>query len=86
MKTTLQTNDDFKLIQENFPRIAEQIDSAWGTKELPQYINSLMLDSSDGDRNRQGFPLEIASALMCLWNTHDIEFPQFSRVVSNKFN
>ena len=72
-KTIMTDNVNFKIVNEKFPHIGKSIDLMWGTPECSMYINRLMNDTRDGQR--QGFPSEVASALFKLLNVHDSVFP-----------
>lgn len=43
---------------------------AWGTQELDAYINHLLTDSRDGQRN--GFPVEVTAELLFLVETNKL--------------
>lgn len=73
---TLTELHEFRLIHDRFPRIGTQIASAWGTKSLSPYINDLLRDTREGQR--QGFPPEVAKALFKLTLHHDVVFPDLS--------
>lgn len=47
-----------------YPHIKKRIELIWGTVPLDQYLNSLLLDTREG--HRQGFPMEVASAIASL--------------------
>ena len=47
----------------------------YATRDYRVYINQLLQDSRDGQR--QGFPPHIAKHLFNLLQEHDREFPQF---------
>lgn len=53
-------------------RISGNIEFLWGYKECGIYLNKLLSDSRDGDR--QGFPLEVGYAIMNLLRQHEGEF------------
>jgi hypothetical protein len=54
-------------IEKRFPRIVDKITLMWGTKEFPEFLNSLMIDDR-GDR--QGFPLAVIEEMMFLHEIH----------------
>lgn len=72
----LKYNDNFNLVNEKFPHIGKHITFLWGNKEFTGYMNKLFTDTRDG--TRQGFPLEVASALLKLQMEHDIVYPEFA--------
>ena len=55
------------VVEARFPRIAEAIQSLWGTPELDSYFDKLLIDER-GDR--AGFPAEVVQALLALSNQH----------------
>lgn len=52
-------------------RISDNIEFTWGFKECEEYMNKLLNDSRDG--NRQGFPPEVGYAIMNLLRQHQDE-------------
>lgn len=63
-----------------FLRIAENIRSDWGTKEVMPYIKSLV-ENTDEDRfNREGFPFAVINALTDLMDEHVEQFPSIPDV------
>jgi hypothetical protein len=73
---TLTDMREFKLVTDRFPRIGTQIANAWETKSLSPYLNDLLRDTREGQR--QGFPPEVAKALFKLMLHHDAAFPNLS--------
>ena len=71
----LKDNEDFKLVEESFPHIANKLELMWGNKECYDFLNNLFLDTRDG--KRQGFPKPIASALHRISTLHDEQYPQY---------
>lgn len=57
---------EFQLIKTSYPRIADKIEEKFQSNAHRGYINSIMIDSVDGTRQREGFPLYIADALLTL--------------------
>jgi hypothetical protein len=55
------------IIEEKFPRIAEIIKGTWGTPELDNYFDKLLIDKR-GDR--AGFPPEVVQAMLTLSQQH----------------
>lgn len=64
---------DFLLIQQRFPKISEKISLMWGTIGLQSYLSKTIFDERGG---RQGFPLNVVSALMRLHEYHDTLIPK----------
>jgi ankyrin repeat protein len=54
-------------LDERYPRILERIALLWGTSQLDQYLQELLLDTRGG---RQGFAPEVMSDLMFLHALH----------------
>jgi hypothetical protein len=75
----IENNKHFKLINESFPHIGEQLESLWGHTELYGFIDDLLKDTRDG--KRKGFSLDILIALENLDSEHDQEFPQLARKI-----
>lgn len=71
----LENNPRYKLLKLQMPRIAQKLELFWGCPEFGPYVSHLMKDTRDG--TRQGFPLEIANALLGLVEDHEFVFPQF---------
>jgi hypothetical protein len=70
----IRKNTNFQLINEHFPHIGTKIFYLWSTDALSSYLNELMTDTRDGER--QGFPAEIAKAIFRLQQEHDSLFPR----------
>lgn len=68
-------NKHFKIVQEAAPHIAKKIAFLWGEPEFNKFMSELMKDSRNG--TRQGFSIEVSSALFQLMMEHDIQFPDF---------
>lgn len=49
----------------------------WGSSTFNEYVDNLMSDTRDG--KRQGFPQEIAIAILGLQMTHNRLFTQFDK-------
>ncbi|BAN35762.1 type II secretion system protein E [Sulfuricella denitrificans skB26] len=62
-------------LAEDFPRILQNIDMLWGSKDATDYINDLFLNDRD---NRQGFPMGALEEITMLHQLHDLLFPSFS--------
>jgi hypothetical protein len=69
---SLLDDEDFKLIDEHLPHIAQQVALLWGTDALEKYIAHLFLDTREGTRT--GFPAGISLALFRLQGKHDQKF------------
>lgn len=68
-------NEQFQVVNSCFPHIGKKIEFLWGDKEFNTFLNRLINDTRDGQR--QGFPKPVATALLRLSMLHDTEFPQF---------
>lgn len=68
---------DFKLIQQDYGRIARMLLLLWGSDMFNEYMHNLLYDTRDGQR--QGFPKPIVEALLGLQATHRRSFPQFNK-------
>ena len=62
-------------LENKFPRIISLLEDIWGEPECRNYLNHLIVDSRDGER--QGFEVEVASDILFLLEMHDLLFPQF---------
>lgn len=51
---------------EQMPRVARDLTTHWGTPYIHEYLNDLIVNPRD--INRQGFPLEVFSEIMFLYN------------------
>lgn len=56
-------NND-KTALEGIPHICRKVCLIWGTSELDTFINSVVMDSRDGER--RGLPIEVAADLLWL--------------------
>jgi len=54
-------------LDERYPRILERIAQLWGTSQIDQYLQELLLDTRGG---RQGFAPEVMSDLMFIHGLH----------------
>ena len=69
--------DPWPIIERAFPRIAATIRDQWGKRALDDYLSKLVVD----DRGtRQGFPLEVLSAIMEVARLHAAQH-RFSRPI-----
>ena len=62
-------------LSERYPRILQRVESLWGSKEVSNYFDSLILGDSEGRSDRQGFPGEILKEIIHLKHVHDFLFP-----------
>ena len=65
----------FIVIQRDFPRVAEAIEMMWGSPELDNYFEKLIV-ADRGDR--EGFPKPVLAALLSLFRQHTNRF-RFAR-------
>lgn len=66
------TNAYPKKLSENYSRIVEKIINLWGTKEMSDYFDQLLIaerDTSNGER--AGFPDDVASEIFKLMMAYD---------------
>ncbi len=63
--------DPWPIIEGRFPRIAATIRAGWGKRALDDYFGKLVIDDRGG---RQGFPMEVLSALMEVARLHADQF------------
>lgn len=68
---------NLETIREFSPRISGSIEFTWGYKECEEYMNNLINDSREG--NRQGFPVKVGYAIMNLLRQHQNEFTEVQR-------
>ena len=67
-KTDLEKQREaYQILSALYPRIYERIVSIWGSKELYDYFNALLISDREG---REGFPPAVAHALMVLSRLH----------------
>jgi len=71
----------FQCVNARFPRIGRILFDLWSTEGFSPYVNRLMHDSRDGER--QGFPNDVAVALFKLMQQHDEEYPQHALSVTD---
>ena len=67
---------DFELLKDRFPRISNRLTEIWGSKECREELIKLITDTRNG--TRQGFPPDIAAAIIRILSMHDAEFPQWN--------
>ena len=63
--------DPWPIIEQSFPRIAAHIREQWGKRALDDYFSGLVIDRRG---NRQGFPVEVLSAIMEVARLHANQF------------
>jgi hypothetical protein len=63
--------DPWPIIESRFPRIAATIREQWGKRALDDYFSGLVIDRRG---NRQGFPMEVLSAIMEVARLHAAQF------------
>lgn len=82
--TILEENQDFMVVKNEFPHIAQQIIEVWGTCEATKYMTNLFNDTRDGKRH--GFPQKTSDALFHLIRFHDdnIKFEENKAVIKPK--
>lgn len=68
------TNLHYAQVMNKFPRIGKILSLYWGQPEFGPYMDDLINNSRDGKRN--GFPFDVAMALLELQQLHDKQFPQ----------
>ena len=59
--------DEILLLIETFPRIGNRIVLLWGTVDLQNYLNTLIVDERGG---REGFPHPVAEAILRIHGEH----------------
>ena len=73
----LQTQIDHQMnvIAQYHPRIAVGIEKFWGHKDCVDYLQTLIVQGSDGERTRMGFKAEVSDALIKLAGLHRQQYP-----------
>ncbi len=71
------------LLDRDYKHIAEKIELHWGYEEFYPYINKLLVN--DKDRNREGFPVAVMQELHDLTEIHDQLFPGKRKEVKRSF-
>ena len=59
------------ILEQHYPRIAEIVQGLWGTPELDNYFDKLLIDERG---NRAGFPTDVVKALLALSRQHLEQF------------
>ena len=72
----LLTNEDFLIIRERHPLIAQKIEWAWGDQVFYKFFDVLMIDTRDG--TRKGFSKEVSDSLLNLYMKHSVDCPRTS--------
>lgn len=64
--------DPMPIIEQHFPRIHMRIKLLWGSIELYNYLNDIILDDRHfaNGQMRQGFPKEVLEALLHIHKLH----------------
>lgn len=73
----LNEDRDFQLIQQEYGRIARMLELLWGSDMFNEYLDNILNDTRDGQR--QGFSKPILEALFGLQLAHQRVFPQFNK-------
>jgi hypothetical protein len=63
--------DPWPIIERSYPRIATHIREQWGKRALDDYFSGLVIDKRG---NRQGFPVDVLSAIMEVARLHAAQF------------
>lgn len=74
----LDASEYFKVLQDQVPHVAKNVQLFWGNAGLNTYISSLLFDTRSG--SRLGFPKEVASALLMLNKINSEEHPIVANV------
>lgn len=77
IKQDLESNPDYKTVEDQYPRVANAIMLFWGDKEFDTVMHKFLHDTRDG--GRQGFPEPAGSALLRLYMLHSRTFPSTDR-------
>lgn len=73
----IKEDRDFQLIEKEYGRIAKILELLWASNMFCEYIDNLLNDTRDGQR--QGFPKPIFNALVGLKISHMRFYPQFDK-------
>jgi len=79
-----EVRTSYKTIVDAFPGIAAKLKLFWGEQEFSDLVHDLLNDTRDHER--QGFPLEVTSALITLQYWHDRQFPQLAERTVNAWS
>jgi hypothetical protein len=80
----LANDTHFNLVNQRFPHIGKKIESLWGESDCTAYLNDMLTDTRG--HTRQGFPVEVASALFSLLQEHESSFPGKEVVVKGTWS
>ena len=72
---SIQEDRDYQFIQKEYGRIARMLELLWGSDMFNDYVDNILNDTRDGQR--QGFPKPVFEALNGLKLSHMRLFPQF---------
>ncbi len=67
----MERPNPWPIIERGFPRIAATIREQWGKRWLDDYLAKLVIDERGG---RQGFPIDVLSAIMEVARLHAEQF------------
>lgn len=64
--------DPLAVLERTFPRIHQRVNLLWGSVELYNYLNDMILDDRHfgSGKERQGFPKEVLEALLHIHKQH----------------
>lgn len=64
-----------KVIERDYKRIHDVIQSSWGHREFGDFIRQLIMSGGDGmGQSRVGFKREVVTAMFVLSDLHDAQF------------
>ena len=69
-------NENLLLLHEKFPRIGKALEFLWGDKAFPDFASRLV---ADGRSDRQGFPIDVMTAIIQLTELHDQLYPEYAK-------
>lgn len=72
---------DFDIVDSKYPHIGLRLKTYWGHREFDPYINDLMKDTRDG--MRQGFPPDVAAAILRISQDHVNKFPHLVQQITD---
>lgn len=64
----MANNPDLMVVMARFPHIGQALQKMWGAPEVTDYIDKLLYDTRDGQR--EGFPRDVLDALMAIYTAH----------------
>jgi hypothetical protein len=65
-------------LESNYPKVAEKINTMWGTLQCRQYLDDLCIDDRCDAKPRQGFPFAMLMMIEDLLDEHDAAYPNFA--------